>query len=138
MKKKLTVYPAIFTKYNDDNEYYVIEFIDFEGCITEGKNLQEAFYMAQDVLGLCLDDFSKLPEPTIDFSNIQLEKNQFISYVNIDLNEYRRKYNNKSIKKTLSIPCWLNTLAEKNNINFSQVLQEALKNKLEILDIDNL
>lgn len=138
MKKDLTVYPAIFSKYNDDHEYYVVEFIDLVGCITEGKNLQEAFYMAQDAMGLYLDDLVKFPTPTVDFSKIKLESNQFISYVNIDIDEYRKKYNNKAIKKTLTIPCWLNTLAEKNNINFSQLLQEALKNKLEILDIDNL
>ena len=138
MERNLIVYPAIFSKYNDDGEYYVIEFIDLEGCITEGRTLQEAFYMAQDAMGLYLDDFIKFPTPTTDFSNIKLKENQFISYVNIDIDEYRKKYNNKAIKKTLTIPCWLNTLAEKNNINFSQVLQEALKNKLEILDIDNL
>lgn len=138
MKRNLTIYPAIFSKYNDDGEYYVVEFIDLEGCITEGRTLQEAFYMAQDAMGLYLDELIKFPTPTTDFSNIKLKENQFISYVNIDIDEYRKKYNNKAIKKTLTIPCWLNTLAEKNNINFSQVLQEALKNKLEILDIDNL
>lgn len=132
MDKKLTVYPAIFTHYFDNGEYYLVQFIDFEGCLTEAKDLNEAFYMAQDALGLYLDDFTKLPAPTTDFSKFKLEENQFISYVNIDLDEYRKKYNNKAIKKTLTIPCWLNTLAEKENINFSQVLQEALKAKLNI------
>lgn len=132
MDKKLTVYPAIFTHCFDDGEYYLVEFIDLEGCITEGKDINEAFYMAQDALGLYLDDFTKLPTPTTDFSKISLSENQFISYVNIDMEEYRRKYNNKAVKKTLTVPCWLNTLAEKNSINFSQVLQEALKLKLNI------
>lgn len=132
MVKQLTVYPAIFTHCFDDGEYYLVQFIDFEGCQTEGKDLNEAFYMAQDALGLYLDDFKKLPVPTTDFSKIQLKENQFISYVNIDLDEYRRKYNNKAIKKTLTIPCWLNSIAEKENVNFSQILQEALKLKLNI------
>ena len=48
------------------------------------------------------------------------------------MNDYRKKFNNKSVKKTLSIPSWLDTLAEKENINFSQLLQEAIRNKLEI------
>lgn len=48
------------------------------------------------------------------------------------MDEYRKKHNNKSIKKTLTIPAWLNTIAEKENVNFSQVLQEALKEKLGI------
>jgi len=132
MNKYLTVYPAIFSKYDDDGEYYIVDFIDLKGCTTEGKTLQEAFYMAQDAMGLFLDDLSKFPNPTTDFSNIVLQKNQFINYVNIDIDEYRKKYNNKSVKKTLTIPCWLNSLAEKNNINFSQVLQESLKKELGI------
>ncbi len=83
-------------------------------------------------MGLYLDNFTRFPSPTLDFSNINLGKNQFISLVGIDMDEYRKKFNNKSIKKTLTIPEWLNYLAEKNNINFSQVLQEGLKEKLGI------
>ena len=52
MNKYLTVYPAIFSKYDDDGEYYIVDFIDLKGCTTEGKTLQEAFYMAQDAMGL--------------------------------------------------------------------------------------
>lgn len=132
MKKELTVYPAIFTKMNDDGNYYVIDFIDLKNCITEGETIQEAYYMAQDAMGLFLDELVKFPEPTLDFSNIELKENQFISFVSIDMDYYRKKYNNKSVKKTLSIPSWLDTIAEKENINFSQLLQEAIKNKLEI------
>lgn len=132
MKKELTVYPAIFTKMNDDGNYYIIDFIDLKNCITEGETIQEAYYMAQDAMGLFLDELVKFPEPTLDFSNIELKENQFISFVSIDMDYYRKKYNNKSVKKTLSIPSWLDTIAEKENINFSQLLQEAIKNKLEI------
>lgn len=129
--KELIVYPAIFTKHNDNGEYYVVEFIDFN-AITDGKNLEEAFYMAQDAMGLYLDELTNRPVPTIDFSNIKLNKNQFISYVSIDMDEYRKKFNSKSVKKTLTIPMWLNTMAEKENINFSQLLQESLKQRLGI------
>lgn len=132
MKKELTVYPAIFTKMNDDGNYYIIDFIDLKNCITEGETIQEAYYMAQDAMGLFLDELVKFPEPTLDFRNIELKENQFISFVSIDMDYYRKKYNNKSVKKTLSIPSWLDTIAEKENINFSQLLQEAIKNKLEI------
>ena len=128
----LTVYPAIFTKQNDDGEYFLVDFIDLKNCTTYGGTLQEAFYMAQDAMGLFLDNEISFPTPTTDFSNIKLEKNQFISFVNIDMDEYRKKFNTRSVKKTLTIPEWLNTLSEKNNINFSQVLQEALKEKLDI------
>ena len=129
MKTELTVYPAIFTF---DGKYYNVDFIDLRGCSTYGNSIQNAYYMAQDAMGLFLDELVNFPNPTLDISNIQLEKNQFITFVSIDMDEYRKKHNNKSIKKTLTIPVWLNTISEKNNINFSQVLQEALKEKLGI------
>lgn len=132
MKNELTVYPAIFTKMNDDGNYYIVDFIDLKDCITQGETIQEAFYMAQDAMGLFLDDLKNFPTPTLDFSNIKLKSNQFISFVSIDMDYYRKKYNNKSVKKTLTIPCWLDSIAEQENINFSQLLQEALKNKLKI------
>lgn len=132
MKNELTVFPAIFTKMNDDGSYYIVDFIDLKNCTTEGETIQEAYYMAQNAMGLFLDDLIKFPEPTLDFSNIKLDKDQFISFIGIDMNDYRKNFNNKSVKKTLSIPGWLDTLAEKENINFSQLLQEAIKEKLEI------
>ena len=70
--------------------------------------------------------------PGRKITGLKQSKNQFISFVSIDMEDYRKKFNNKSIKKTLTIPEWLNYLSEKNNINFSQVLQEALKEKLGI------
>ena len=129
MNSKLTVFPAIFTY---DGKYYNVDFIDLKGCSTFGNSIQEAYLMAQNAMGLFLDELVNFPNPTLDFSNITLQKNQFVSFVSIDMDEYRNKYNNKAIKKTLTIPLWLNNLSEKNNINFSQVLQEALKKKLGI------
>lgn len=129
MKNQLTVFPAIFTF---DDKYYNVDFIDLEGCSTFGDSIQNAYLMAQDAMGLYLDDLTNFPQPTLDISNISLEDNQFVSFISIDMDEYRKKFNNKSIKKTLTLPEWLNYLAEKNNINFSQLLQEALKEKLGI------
>ena len=129
MKGQLTVFPAIFTY---DGKYYNVDFIDLKGCSTFGDSIQNAYLMAQDAMGLFLDNLTNYPNPTLDFSKINLQKNQFISFISIDMEEYRKKFNNKSIKKTLTIPVWLNYLSEKNNINFSQVLQEALKEKLGI------
>ena len=59
-------------------------------------------------------------------TNIKLEKEQIISFVSINMEEHKKKYETKSVKKTLSIPAWLNTISENNNINFSQLLQMAL------------
>lgn len=129
MKNQLTVFPAIFTY---DGKYYNVDFIDLKGCSTFGGSIQEAYTMAQDAMGLYLDDLVDFPKPTLDISNINIQKNQFVSFVSIDMEEYRKKFNNKAVKKTLTIPAWLNNLSEKNNINFSQVLQEALKEKLGI------
>ena len=124
-------YPAIFT-YDKDNKCYMVDFIDLKGCTTYGKTLDEAFLMAQDALGLYLSDLENFPTPTIPYTHIKLNENQFISLIDIDLVEYRKKYSNISVKKTLTIPTWLNTIAEKHNINFSQLLQKALKEELNI------
>ena len=85
MKNELTVFPAIFTKMNDDGSYYIVDFIDLKNCTTEGETIQEAYYMAQNAMGLFLDDLTKFPKPTLDFSNIKLNKDQFISFIGIDL-----------------------------------------------------
>lgn len=126
-------YPAIFT-YDKNDKSYIVDFIDLKGCSTFGNSIDEAYLMAQDALGLYLSDLENFPKPTIPYNHIKLEDNQFISIIEIDLSEYRKKYSNISVKKTLSIPCWLNTIAEKKDINFSQLLQKALKKELNIYD----
>lgn len=125
------LYPAIFT-YDSKDKCYVVDFIDLKGCSTFGSTIDEAYLMAQDALGLYLSDSLDLPKPTIPYNHIELKDNQFISIIEVDLLEYRKKYSNIAVKKTLSIPTWLNTLAEKNDINFSQLLQKALKQELNI------
>lgn len=133
MKKNLLLtYPAIFTF--EDNQYWV-KFIDLEGCFSDGNTLAEAMENAKEAMGLYLEDLDEYPECTTDIKSIKLDKNQIISFVSIDLVEHKRKYENKSVKKTLSIPAWLNTVAEKENINFSQLLQKAL---IETLNIDKV
>lgn len=125
----ILIYPAIFTKEDDG---FWVNFIDFDGVYSDGDDLQEATLNASKALGLFLEDMSEYPQPTTDVSKIKLEKNQFISFLSIDLNVYREKFSNKTIKKTLSLPAWLNTMALENNINFSETLKEALFLKLNI------
>ena len=133
MKKKLLfTYPAIFTL--EDGEYWV-EFIDLKGCFSEGKTLSEAMENSKEAMGLYLEDLEAYPECTTNIKDIKLEENQIISFVTINLEEHKKKYENKSVKKTLSIPAWLNTAAEKEHVNFSQILQQAL---METLNIDNI
>ena len=124
-------YPAVFT-YDENDKCYMVDFIDLKGCSTYGKTINEAYLMAQDAMGLYLSDLETFPTPTIPYNNIKLNENQFIYIVEIDLLEYRKKYSTLAVKKTLTIPVWLNTLAEKNDINFSQLLQKALKKELKI------
>lgn len=133
MKKDLLLtYPAIFTL--EDNQYWV-EFIDLKGCFSDGITLSEAMENAKEAMGLFLEDLNEYPECTTDIKNIHLEDNQIISFVTVNLEEHKKKYENKSVKKTLSIPAWLNTLAEKENVNFSQLLQKAL---METLNVDKI
>lgn len=126
---ELYTYPAIFT---EENGEYWVEFFDIEGCFSSGKTLSQAMENAKEALGLYLEDLKEIPVCTEDIKKIKVNKNQVVSFVTVNMNEYKKKYSNTSIKKTLSIPAWLNTLAEENEINFSQVLQEALKYKLGV------
>ena len=100
--------------------------------------MSDAIFMAQDVLNLTLFDMEQdkisIPKATRP-QEIKISKNQFTSIVAVDTEVYRRLYENKSVKKTLTIPMWLNERAEVENINFSRVLQDALKDLLHIQGI---
>lgn len=129
------IYPAVFTK---DGDFYIVKFPDIEGCYTQGETLSEAFEMAEDALCLMLYDYEeegkKIPEPS-DIKKIKVSSNDdFVSLVSCDTLEYRKFYDNKAVKKTLTIPSWLNTMSEKEGINFSSVLQNALKKELHITE----
>ena len=126
------IYPAIFHK--EEVGGYSVTFPDLPGCNTEGNDLAEALYMAQDALGLYLSSLKqdKIPLPqSMRPEALILDKNSFVTLVEWDEEAYLRRTSNKAIKKTLTIPEWMNTLAEKRNINFSKTLQEALLEKLE-------
>ena len=120
------VYPAILEV---EKEGYSVFFPDLEGCYTQGDNLQDALEMAEDVLALTLYEYERMekpiPAPT-HAKSISCNENQIVSLVKCDTMAYRKKYGNKAIKKTLTIPEWLNEEAIACGVNFSQVLQEAL------------
>lgn len=123
------VYPAIFTPYEDGSGGYAVEFPDLPGCVTGGDDMAEAIFMAEDAASgwvlTELEDGNKVPEVT-QLQSLQLEPGQFANLVALDMDAYAAKYGNKAVKKTLSIPAWLNTFVENNNISCSAVLQEAL------------
>ncbi|EOT39846.1 hypothetical protein I568_01278 [Enterococcus columbae DSM 7374 = ATCC 51263] len=101
-------------------------------AITQGETQTEAFEMAQEVLGLALEDYSEYPNP----SDISLLKQQYpestLALVAIDMLAYKKKYHSKKIRKNVTIPEWLNGLAEESDLNFSQILTEALELKLNV------
>lgn len=127
------IYPAIFTPLETIEDGYCVEFPDLPGCITQGSSLQEAFEMAEDAASgwilTSIEDGEKIPSPS-NFSEISADEGAFVNLVQLDIEEYARQHGNKAVKKTLTIPQWLNTAAERESINFSQVLQEALKVRL--------
>ena len=125
-------YPAIFTK---EENGYSVAFPDLDGCFTCGDTLPEAMEMAQDALCLALydreEDAEPIPPPS-DVRAVQAQTGDIVSLIFCDTMEYRELYDNRPVPKTLSLPNWLNTLSERAGLNFSAVLQEALKAKLDI------
>lgn len=124
-------YPAVFHK--DIKGGFWISFPDFPECMTQGETIDEAYKMAVEAIGLCIDerlkDNTELPEASAPVDYL-IEDGDFSCLIEFDLMQYRRKHNTKSVKKTLSIPEWLNEAAIAQNINFSQVLQDALLQKV--------
>jgi predicted RNase H-like HicB family nuclease len=132
MYKDIYIYPAVFT-YEDDG--ITVEFPKLDGAITSGKDEEEAIYMAKDCLELHLygmeEDGEKIPE-SLKIRDIKLEENQSIVMVRVNMKPVRDEMQNKAIKKTLTIPKWLNDAAVKQHINFSALLKSVLMDELEI------
>lgn len=127
------VYPAVFTP--EEEGGYSVFFPDLEGCYTCGDDLQDALFMATDVLAFVLYDYEvegrQIPEPS-KAETVEKAEKDFVNYVACDTVEYAKLHNNKAVKKTLTIPQWLNEAAMKQDINFSQLLQEALMQKVNM------
>ena len=126
------MYPALFEK--EDNCYNVT-FPDLPEAITCGDTLEQAIEMAKECLGLCLDvrkeNKEELPVMS-DPSTIDCATGMFVMMIEFDSIEFNKRYNKKAIRKNVTIPAWLNELAEEKNVNFSNVLQNALMKKLNI------
>ena len=122
-------YPAIFTQ---GERYITVTFPDIPSAITQGETQEEAFEMAQEVLGFALEDYEKYPKAS-DIVELQKQHPEStIVVIGIDMVAYNRKYHSKKVRKNVTIPEWLNELAEKSNLNFSQVLTDALEEKLNV------
>ena len=122
----------------DETEKAIIQncanFKDFAACFTDGESIEEVIINAKDVLEGTIFSLLKnnleVPEPTLTKPN--LENNEFLVYIDIQLTPIIDKVKNQTIKKTLTIPKWLNDEVEKHSVNFSNLLQTAIKKYLNI------
>lgn len=123
-------YPA-FLYYDDDG--ISIEFPDLPGCLPCAQTSEEAFRNAKEALGLHLfgmeQDGNVLPSPT-PVKDLRPEDGAVIAMIEVFMPSVRDRIHNRVVKKTLTLPSWLNREAEAANVNFSQVLQEGLKRYL--------
>lgn len=131
MKNKF-FYPAVF--HTAEEGGFWVSFPDIPECLTEGDDMERAYDMAVEALGLSLTSMEEhresIPAPS-DFNTIKLREGEFLVIVEFDMAAYRKKHRSKAVKKTLSIPEWMNEEANALGLNFSQILQEALIAKLQ-------
>ena len=124
-------YPVIITK---DKDFFVASIPDFETG-TQGESLAEAIEMARDAIGMCgcymQDEKKDIPIPT-DIGNVTKEASDILTLVDVDFDEYRKKHEMRTVRKNVTIPSWLNEEAESANINFSALLQKAIKSDLHL------
>lgn len=119
-------YPIFMEKTEDG---YYVKIPDFD-IGTQGRSVPEAMEMARDAIGLMgidlQDDGNAIPEPYS--AKAKPEKNDIVTLVDIDFSEYRKKADNRAVKKNCTIPYWMSVEADKRGVNYSRVLQEALAN----------
>lgn len=128
MESNILVYPVILSK-NDDG--YFVTVPDFT-VNTEGKDVADAIAMARDTIGINVSQLEyegkAAPEPYS--RSFQIQDDDILTLVDVDMIDYRKKHDNRTVRKNCTIPYCLNAEAEKAGINFSQLLQNALKQKL--------
>ena len=120
------VYEAIFTPF-EKGDGFTVEVPDLPGCVTEGDTLAEAIEMGQDAASgwilTELEEGNDYPKPS---DHVIVPEGSFSNYLVLDMDDYSERYGSKSVRKNITIPAWLNTYGEKNNINFSKALTDAL------------
>ena len=135
----VAIYPVIFTATHDKNDTYLIDIPDLNG-LTEGYGLEDAYKMARDYIGCAgLEKTDSDMPKASSIKDIDASKGEFadagesfVSLVDLDLDAYRRKVNNRAVRRNVSLPAWLNEAADAAHINISRVLQDALMEKLEV------
>ncbi|WP_445430042.1 type II toxin-antitoxin system HicB family antitoxin [Bacillus atrophaeus] len=127
------LFPAIFDAGEDGRDGYTITFPDLPGCISEGDNVEDAMSMAKDALEGFLygmeEDGEDIPSPSAP-NDIKVPATGFVVMISAWTDIVRDEIENKAVKKTLTVPKWLAEAAEKEGVNFSQLLQFALRERL--------
>ncbi len=125
-------YPAVFTF--EPGQKIAVTFPDLN-CATSGENIENALLSARELLGCVLfgleEDGEVIPEPT-PLSDVELGSNERSVLIDVYMPSIRQANINRSVNRTVTLPAWLNAAAMERNINFSQVLQDALKSQLHI------
>ncbi|MDB7815677.1 type II toxin-antitoxin system HicB family antitoxin [Intestinimonas butyriciproducens] len=122
------VYPAVFRPC-EEKEGYTVTVPDLPGCVTEGDTLASAILMAEDAAsGWVLDELEEgnIAPAASPMEAVCVKPGEFVNLLVLDMDAYAEKYGGKAVRKNLTIPAWLNTFAEKHQVNFSQVLTDAL------------
>jgi len=123
----VVVYPVLIKK---DGNFFLVDVPAFDSA-TQGKDMADAIYMARDLISLMGIEYEDQGKPLPQADEIKdIPEGTTLTYVDADLTAYRRKYDKKTVKKNCTIPSYLNYEAEKQGINFSRLLQEALMEKL--------
>ena len=138
----LSIYPACFFK---EGKSYSVIFPDLDWLATQGRNEREAMEMAVECLAgylhILKKDGDEIPPPSqikdISINKIANEigidsKGAFVNMVSVDVDAYAKEHFEKAVRKTVTIPAWLNEAAQEKHINFSQTLQEALVAKIRL------
>ena len=134
MKNKLEryVYPAVFTY--EEGQEIAVTFPDLD-CATSGTDDEDALFSARECLGLVMlgkeEDGEAIPEPTA-LDKVKLDKNERAVLVDVYMPSVRLAAVNKAVSRTVTLPAWMNAAALERNINFSQLLQDAIKQQLHL------
>lgn len=118
------IYPAIF--HSNDDGSYTVTYPDLPGCISEGKSLGNAMYMAQAALTQWIDyllDKKQAIPAASDVGNMRTAQNEFVNLICADVKDGR------AVKRTVSIPKWMDDRVAEAGLSLSRVLQEALKER---------
>jgi predicted RNase H-like HicB family nuclease len=131
------VFPAILTPCEEEYQGYYVNFPDIPNCFTDGNDLANAVYMAEDALNGMLmsmeDRKDPIPTPT-PINEIEHTPEQIVTLIYADTIRYRKLNNSRSVTCAVTLPAWLKTMALDNDINLSQTLKEALKEKLGLIE----